>query len=382
MSDEDVSGDQGPTGGTGPSQVFGIERRERIMDEVRRNGSVVVRELSALLGVTELTIRRDITALADLGLVTRVHGGATARSSLDQTVARSADAAGPARYRIGMVVPSLSYYWPQIVNGARATAALSRSQLVLRGSSYDPADQRRQMAALVETGGIHGLIAAPDTAGQDGYALLAWLDALPIPVVLAERRAPSSLALRSLEWVTTDHEFGAVLAVRHLYEQGHRRIGIAAARHSPTSDHLRRGWARASADLGLDTGLTVNAEIDDVENGARDARLGALVDECLATGTTALFVHADPQAILLEHHCLDRGVRIPEDLAIVAYDDEVAENGEPPITALRPPKQHIGRMAVETMVARLSEGRRRPTQRTQVLPELQVRASSLTAPPS
>ncbi|MBT2500613.1 DeoR/GlpR family transcriptional regulator [Agromyces sp. ISL-38] len=359
--------------------AFGIERRERIMDEIRRAGKVVVRDLAVLLGVTELTIRRDIAELADRGLVTRVHGGATLRSSLDTSVARAADASGPSRFRLGMVVPSLSYYWPQIVNGARATAALSRSQLVLRGSTYDPADQRRQIAALVEAGGIHGLIAAPETSGQDGYSLLAWLDSLPIPVVLAERRAPTALALRKLEWVTTDHEFGAILAVHHLYQQGHRRIGIAIARHSPTSGHLRRGWARAHSELGLDSSLTVDTVLDDIENGHRDARLDEVLDRCLATGTTAIMIHSDPQAILLEHRCFDRGIRIPEDLAIVAYDDEIAENGEPPITALRPPKQHIGRLAVETLLARLSEGPKRPMQRVQVLPELHVRASSTSA---
>jgi DNA-binding LacI/PurR family transcriptional regulator len=356
--------------------IFGIERRERIMHEIRRSGSVVVRDLAKLLGVTELTVRRDIAELADRGLVTRVHGGATLRSSLDTTVARAADATGPTRYRIGMVVPSLSYYWPQIVNGARATAAAERSQLVLRGASYDPADQRRQIAALVEMGGIHGLIVAPETNGQDGYALLSWLESLTIPVVLAERRAPSALALRRVEWVTTDHESGAAFAVHHLYQQGHRRIGIAIARDSPTSAPLRRGWARALDELGLDGSGVVDTTLVDLDNGERDAILNQVVEDCIATGTTALFVHSDPQAILLEHHCLDRGIRIPEDLALVAYDDEVAENGEPPITALRPAKQHIGRLAVETMLARLSEGPKRPVQRVQVLPELHVRASS------
>ena len=359
---------------------FGIERRERIMDEIRRSGSVAIHELAQQFGVTELTIRRDIAELADRGLVTRVHGGATLRSSLDTSVARNAAGSGPSRFRLGMVVPSLSYYWPQIVNGARAAAAVTQSQLVLRGSSYDPSDQRRQISALVESGGVHGLIVAPETTGQDGFALLTWLESLPTPVVLAERRAPSSLGLRTLEWITTDHEFGAGLAVRHLHEQGHRCIGIVVAKHSPTSAHLRRGWSQALSELGIDASTTVDLDIDDDERGDRATDFDAIVDRCAATGTTAIIVHSDPQAILFEHHCLDRGIRIPEDLAIVAYDDEVAENGEPPITALRPPKQHIGRLAVETLVARLTEGRKRPVQRIQVLPELRVRASSQFTP--
>lgn len=353
--------------------MFAIARRERIIEELRRTGSVTVRDLATRLGVTEITIRRDITALADRGLVTRVHGGATLRSALDTSVARTPDALGPALYRIGMVVPSLSYYWPQIVNGTRAAAAQGRVQLVLRGASYDPADQRRQIAALLDSG-VHGLLAAPEVGGSDGLAILTWLDSLDVPVVLVERRAPHSAALRRLEWVSTDHDFGAKMAVTHLYEQGHRRIGLAIARDSPTAPQLRRGWEQALAELGLDTEV-VSATLTDVEGTERDERFGEIVAACRETGTTALVVHADPQAILLEHYCTDRGIDIPGDLAIVAYDDEVAENGTPPISALRPAKEHIGRLALETLTTRLREGDR-PIQRTVVLPELHVRESS------
>jgi DNA-binding LacI/PurR family transcriptional regulator len=362
-------------GSAGP--MFAIARRERIMEELRRTGSVVVRELATRLGVTEITIRRDITALADRGLVTRVHGGATLRSALDTTVARTPEASGPPLYRIGMVVPSLSYYWPQIVNGARAAAAHGRVQLVLRGASYDPADQRRQIAALLESG-VHGLLVGPEVGGSDGLAILTWLDSLDVPVVLVERRAPHSAALRRVEWVSTDHDFGAKMAVNHLYEQGHRRIGLALARDSPTAPQLRRGWEQALAELGLDARVgsgVVAATLTDVEGAEREERFGEIVSACRDTGTTALIVHADPQAILLEHYCTDHGIDIPRDLAIVAYDDEVAENGTPPISALRPAKEHIGRLALETMTTRLREPNR-PIQRTVVLPELNVRASS------
>jgi DNA-binding LacI/PurR family transcriptional regulator/DNA-binding transcriptional ArsR family regulator len=359
-------------GSAGP--MFAIARRERIMEELRRTGSVMVRDLAGLLGVTEITIRRDITALADRGLVTRVHGGATLRSALDTTVARSPDAFGPPLYRIGMVVPSLSYYWPQIVNGARAAATQGRVQLVLRGASYDPADQRRQVAALLESG-VHGLLVGPEVSGSDGLAILTWLDTLGVPVVLVERRAPHSAALRNLEWVSTDHEFGAKMAVNHLYGQGHRRIGLALARDSPTAPQLRQGWEQALVELGLDTEV-VAATLNDVEGTEREERFGEIVSKCRDTGTTALIVHADPQAILFEHYCTDHGIDIPRDLAIVAYDDEVAENGTPPISALRPAKEHIGRLALETLTARLREGSRRPVQRTVVLPELNVRESS------
>ena len=357
--------------------AFGLSRREHILDELRRTGAVRVADLARELGVSELTIRRDIGQLADRGLVTRVHGGATLRSRLDTTVPASSGA--PIRFRVGMVVPSLSYYWPHVIIGARAAATELGVQLILRGASYSVDDQRRQIASLVESGSLHGLIVAPETLGADGRALLHWLEALPIPVVLAERRVPSALALTSLEWVTTDHVFGGSLAVDHLASLGHRRVGILTSAGSPTSWQLRRGWDRAVEGLGLECLVDVDATLDALDGVAREALIADVLERCRESSTTALLIHNDPQAVLLQQYARDHGWSIPDDLAIVAYDDEVAQSAEPAITALRPPKQQVGRLAVETMVARLSEGARRPVQRVYLLPELLPRDSTVTA---
>ncbi|MDW4573687.1 substrate-binding domain-containing protein [Microbacterium sp. M3] len=356
-------------------RAFGLSRREHILDELRRTGAVRVTELARQLGVSELTVRRDIGQLADRGLVTRVHGGATLRSRLDTTVPGAAGRA-PIRFRVGMVVPSLSYYWPHVIIGARAAATDLGVQLVLRGASYSVDDQRRQIASLVDAGSLHGLIVAPETLEADGRALLHWLEALPIPVVLAERRAASALALTRLEWVTTDHVFGGSLAADHLASLGHRRVGILTSAGSPTSWQLRRGWNRAVAELGLECPVDVDATLDAMDGVSREELIGDVLGRCRTTGTTALLIHNDPQAVLLQQYAHDHGWTVPDDLAIVAYDDEVAESAEPAITALRPPKQQVGRLAVETMVARLTEGARRPVQRVLLLPALLPRGST------
>ena len=56
------------------ARLFSVQRHERLLKQLRRTGAVRVRELARELGVSELTIRRDITALAARNLVTRVHG--------------------------------------------------------------------------------------------------------------------------------------------------------------------------------------------------------------------------------------------------------------------------------------------------------------------
>ncbi len=358
-----------------PAPAFGLVRQERILDELRRSGSVRVTDLARQLGVAELTVRRDISSLADRGLLTRVHGGATLRSRLDPTVPRTGGSAA-ALFRIGMVVPSLTYYWPPIILGARAAATASGAQLILRAASYSVADQRRQIVTLLESGFVHGLIVAPDTTGADGAALTHWLSTLSIPVVLAERRAPTAMALTSLEWVTTDHVFGGTLAVRHLTTLGHRRLGVITSVGSPTSAPLRRGWFAAVEDLDLDCPIDRDLSLETMAAAERDTAIDEVLASCRTAGVTALLIHSDRQAVLLQQRARDTGWRIPEDLAVVAYDDEVAQSAEPPITALRPPKQDVGRVAVELMVGRLTGGPSRPRQHCYLLPELSLRAST------
>src|SRR5882724_50668 len=62
--------------------LFGLQRQERLMQELRRLGAVHVRGLAEMLGVSELTVRRDLAALAARNLLTRVHGGATLPTNL------------------------------------------------------------------------------------------------------------------------------------------------------------------------------------------------------------------------------------------------------------------------------------------------------------
>jgi len=362
---------------SGGDQLFALQRRERIMDEIREHGSVSVSDVAVRLGVSELTIRRDINALAQQGLVTRVHGGATLRSSIEPALAPGLAGHDPSvtKYTIGMVVPSLDYYWPPIVNGARAQALQLRARLMLRASTYDVRDNRKQVEALLNTPGMHGLIVAADQSGDEGLEMLRWLDSLPVPVVLAERRIRSAAGVHRLESVVTDHATGTAEAVRHLHESGHERIGLLTQSDYPTGRYVRRGWRSALKSLGLPTDVVQLNGIR-FDTPGREREMDDVLDRCEKTGTTALIVLPDPQALALEQHCLDRGVRVPQDLALVAYDDDVARYGDPAITAVRPPKQFVGREAVNLLIARLEGGASRPAHRVKLSAELHVRDSS------
>jgi DNA-binding LacI/PurR family transcriptional regulator len=358
-------------------RLFIVQRYDRLLAELRRHGSVRVRDLARDLGVSELTIRRDIAALAQRNLLIRVHGGATLPASAGPT-ARSRPA--PATYTVGMVVPSLDYYWPPVVTGARAAAAALGVNIQLRGSSYDPGEDRRQIGRLVASGQVQGLLLAPSLRGEAGAAMARWIAQLPVPAVLVER-APSrwTATARPIEWVRSDHALGLEMAVHHLHEHGHKRLGLMISRGSPNAAYLELGWRRACADLGLSDALAVRESIAP-DTPAERQIIDRLLTEWRQAGVTALIVHSDPDAVAVARACAARGLSIPDDLALVSYDDESAHLAVPTLTAVRPPKHHVGRLAVELMVARLVDGERRPAQRVLVAPELVVRKSSARTP--
>jgi DNA-binding LacI/PurR family transcriptional regulator len=358
--------------------MLAAERHEKILAAVRANGTVRLTDLATRLAVTPVTVRRDVTALADQGLLERVHGGVTLPrrgvrpASAEQARARSPFGELAAQTLIGMVTPSVEYYWPQIIHGAQAATAQAAARLALRGSNYDPEEERRQATRLLERG-VRTLLIAPTMEGKTGLDLVRWLGSLTIPVVLMERVPPPELPALGLDAVVTAHSLGAGLAVRHLVSLGHRRVGLVTIKHSPTSRALRSGWEQAAASLELSAGPdeTVRA----YGSPGWTEEYDALIWNCLDSGVRALLVHADREAIGIVERAHDLGLTIPGDLAVVAYDDEVAAAADPPLTAVRTPRHWLGVVAVELALARVADGPQRPVHRVELWPELMVRES-------
>jgi len=372
-------------------RTFNMQRRERLMLELQRHGAVWVTELAELLQVSQITVRRDITALAQARLLTKVHGGAVLPTVLAPAPRRARKPA--TRFTLGMVVPTLDFFWPPVIAGARTAAAVLGVDIRLRGSSYDVGEDRRQIALLLESEQISGLLLAPDVDAENGEEMLDWIGGLPVPCVLMERQTPTPRLdsgreaerirpgrqrgpASPLEWVRSDHDAGVAIAMRHLVRQGNHRIGLVLTPISPNVNHIAQGFARACAHLNIADDLVFRASVRPDTPDYR-SHLADILRRCRQAEATALLVHSDPDAISLVQFCAEQGIAIPQDLAIVSYDDEIAHLAEPALTAIRPAKGHVGRTAVELLVSRLIEGSRRPAHRLLIVPELVVRSSSV-----
>ena len=350
------------------------ERHEKILRELDLRGTLTVNDFAAKTGLSTMTIRRDLTQLAAKGLLRRVHGGAVRNPSERQ---------GEADYRrprqplatLGLVVPTTGYYFPDVIRGAEAAARALNARLILGVSNYSVEDEYRQLQRMVANSvdGILLATAGPLEAGSATFDLLA---GLAIPVVLVERSS------RAFESVMSDHGYGGELAIEHLAAQGHRRIGLAIAT-SATAPWLRESYARMGARLGLEADAPVmEYERLGPVGGNNLAEFAGFLEECNRTGTTAALVLPDEEAITLIHLAEESGMDVPEDFAIVVYDDEVADLAAVPLTSIAPPKRDVGHAAVTMCMERLA-GKQGTTvspalRRVNLAPKLIVRESSVT----
>lgn len=181
-----------------------------------------------------------------------------------------------------------------------------------------------------------------------------WTAEQEVPVVLVERSAPLGHPAAGLDRVRSDHAHGAAEAVAHLAGLGHRAIALAV-QDSPTAPRLRVGYRAAVEALGL-TPVSA-APLDDAPSRSEAKRFERTLEylcEAVASGNvTAAIVHSDADAIVLIPRLQARGVRVPEDLAVIAYDDEVAGLADLPLTAVAPDKHAVGAAAARLLLDRL-----------------------------
>ena len=351
------------------------ERHERILRLVQERGSLRVADLAAELGVSAVTARRDVETLAELGRLSRVHGAvawpertAPARGAETRELGLSAPSAV-----LGLLVPAASYYYAEVIRGAKAAAAAAGARLILGISDYRPEEDTAQIASMLGAG-VHGLLLTPSwAAGSPTPEEERTILGLDVPTVLLERRAAPGTGTAELDRVCSDHVHGACVAVRHLAELGRTRIALLARPGTPTSAFVRTGYQSGLVALGLDAPVAGTAE-------DFDERLKQVPDAVAAGAVDAVLVHTDTDAIVLLQHLQARGLRVPDNVALVTYDDEMAALADVPLTAIAPPKHALGEAAVGMLLQRLAEAPdgETPRRHLDLLPQLRVRASSGT----
>ncbi|MFJ9685040.1 LacI family DNA-binding transcriptional regulator [Streptomyces bacillaris] len=337
----------------------------------RNGGRPTLEEVAARAGVGRGTASRVINGSPRVSEATR-EAVEAAVAELGYVPNRAARAlAGNRTDAIALVVPEpetrffAEPYFSAIVRGVGAALADTEMQLLLTLAGNDR--ERRRLAQYLTAHRVDGVLLVAVHADDP---LPELLEQLGMPCVISGARH----AAEPLASVDSDNFEGARAAVEHLVSRGRRRVATITGRLEVYGAQRRLdGYRAALATAGLppDERLIAPADFTE-EGGARAMR------ELLARrpDLDAVFAASDVMAAGARQVLREAGRRIPDDVALIGFDDSVvARHMHPPLTSVRQPIEEMGRRMAELLLEEIA-GRsgERPTV---VLPtELVVRDSS------
>ncbi|MCW7946617.1 LacI family transcriptional regulator [Streptomyces hygroscopicus] len=337
--------------------------------------SVGIKDVARAAGVSVGTVSNVINRPEAVASETR----ARVLSAIDRLgYVRSESArqlrAGRSRIMGLLVLDMGNPFFVDVARGAERAAREAGLGVMVCNSARSPAEEADYLALFAEQR-VRGVLLTPaDATGPNVQAFRRH----GIPFVLVDRVAEGATECS----VRVDDTAGGALAVRHLVDAGHRSLAFVSGPPALGQVRDRRTGALnalAEAGLGSEALRELPTERLDVPAG-RDAgaRLLGLADR-----PTAVFCANDLLALGVLQAMYAAGVRVPEDLAIVGYDDiEFAAAAAVPLTSVRQPAVTMGALAAELLLeeteAETESGRRGHEHRRVVLqPKLVVRRSSL-----
>lgn len=254
---------------------------------------------------------------------------------------------------IGVVVTSIADpFAAEVVLGIEDAANANNYSVILANSNALP-DREIKVVRAFEERRVDGIIV---TSSRVGATYVELLSRTRVPIVLLNNQHPSDYVYS----VMIDNVGASMCATRHLIGLGHRRIAYIGDRFGCQSDTERFSGYLSALDLA---GLPFTPEYVTHGNGRPEcgtSTMEALL--ALPSPPTGVFCYNDMTAIGALRAVAERGLRVPDDLSLVGFDDLfVAQYSTPPLTTVRQPMRDMGRLALETLVKLLSGGSTQPS---------------------
>jgi len=331
-------------------------------------------QLADRYGVSLITIQKALFTLIQEGTLRSRVGKGTF------VVDGAGRASGTAlQTTIGFVLRDLeSPFFSRIARGVEETAS-ARGAQVLLASSRDEADKEEAQIAHLRRLGVGGLVIASMSHVYRATPVMRAMQRDRFPFVMV-----SYVEDQDIPFVGTDHEAGGTLAATHLLRRGYRRIGfINGERGNLVGDLRGAGYARALREHGLRVEkrhqfrLRLKGEWNDLRSGQEIGEAFARLPP--AQRPDAMFVYNDLAALGFQQAVLERGLRVPGDVAIVGFDDIEAGRYAPvPLTTVQQPTTLIGERAVRMLIDAMAG--KTVARRVTLRPSLVARESSGGAP--
>ncbi|BBZ28724.1 LacI family transcriptional regulator [Mycolicibacterium madagascariense] len=332
--------------------------------------AVGIREVAAAAAVSVGTVSNVLNAPERVApaTVARVHAAIAKLGFVRNDAARQLRA-GQSRC-VGLLVLDVGNPFFTDVARAAERRAAQGNLVVLLGTSDDDPQRERAYLDVFEEQRVFGLLISP--VGEDLDRVLA-LHARGVPVVLVDRDGAGT----PLSSVAVDDVAGGRLAVGHLCERGRTRIAFVGGPMGLRQVSDRLAGARTA--VAHAPGVTLDVVATDEPSVLAGRAAGEqLCGRSAARLPDAVFCANDLLAIGMLQALSRHGVRVPEDIALIGYDDiDFARSASVPLSSIRQPSADIGATAIELLLEAVEGGAREP-RHVVFGPRLVARASTLT----
>jgi LacI family transcriptional regulator len=331
---------------------------------------VTLKDIAKIAGISESSVSRALAGDRRIseGTRRRVQELAEQLSYRPNAVARSL--AQNRTQTLGIILCTLgNSFYGEIVRGIEDTAMASAFTVILCASNFSTEKERMQLRVLEEKR-VDGILITPTTTRLEHVAAVHQHG---IKCVLMDTDDDGG---SGLSCVGLDHTKGVEEAVTHLIDQGHRRIGfIGGLLTFPTAAAAHRGYRNALQQARIPYMPSMVKVCPDfgVESAYRSTK--ELLSQ--SPSPTAIFSFADTMAVGLFRAAHEAHLRIPEDIAVVGYDNiPSSEFLAPSLTTVDQGEYQLGKTACQLLISEI-EQRSQLHQTIMLRPRLIVRQSSV-----
>jgi LacI family transcriptional regulator len=274
---------------------------------------------------------------------------------------------------IGLIIPDISnVFFSELAKGIEDRSRQDNYTIVLCNSNDEYLLERQSINILADRN-IDGIIMvmSAESFGPKNKECLATLRALGIPVLLVDCFNNAG----DFSTMTIDNLKGSCLAVQHLLDLGHRRIGcITGPQGIKTNRDRLAGYTKTLKRANLKPNPALVYEGDFRYHGGYEGALHLLKQK-----PTAIFCHNDMMAIGAVKAVKDQGLRVPGDISLIGFDDIFfSQYMDVPLSTVAQPVYHMGEEAALVLLEELAD-ENKPKRRLMYSPRLIIRQS--TAPP-
>jgi GntR family transcriptional regulator of arabinose operon len=320
------------------------------------------RDLALRFQVSRGTIRQTLKILTAERLIIRQQGRGTFVADPAFAPVSNAQAA-----LIGALIYEKEYYFGAILQSASSQSGI-RGYMLTTGSNMNEPSEMQHIEAYLKNL-IRGVIIAPRR--EHSHKAYDRLIKEEIPVVLLD----AYIANRDEDFVGVDDYQGAVIATRHLFELGHRKLGYIGY---PNPENVVGQWSRYCGFLSACRQEPVEVPDDWILETDDDHYLKAIkIVLSQKNRPSAIVAYNDIWATRLIRVARELDLNIPQDLSVVGFDDSsLARNHDIPITTIHPEPYEMGIAIVNLLIEKIKNPRSRPKRNILITPRLVIRKST------